>query len=686
MARVNNSNKIIINSNYFQAGTTIDLKLGVANSFYKSRNLDFRAQPSQMSVLPEARELSSNLSDMVLAIDQDVNGVRWGAGSLGNIYRIDVNNVISTVATMSEHGTAGMLYNQVTDQLYIMGQTKASMYGQTTTGNIGQPSFRDGTFAQNSSIATGCTSCYDPTIGGFGGALRSTASLAYPIHTVLVESENAFTLFSPDIEPGYSISPFIVAKGTGDWTLTLHDSQNNPLASVTKTNANLNSNGFNEFVFGKQVRVLVAGGIASGAANYHFHLTSTVNDGTVNVVPASSATSGSNFSQGNMMSLKFLWSAYRLVDTNNGWHPTALFGVATGTGNGQCMCIGNGQYLSTYNFSNDSSPTNLDWIRHQLVFKSGYEVCGLSTNNQYLVIAVERRSKNSSRNFQDGALYFWDGTTSQPSFIIDIPMGAPYGLYTFNNVTYFVVAGSLFAWSGGQTVVKVRRLAYQNTDYLGAADHTLVNPNMFTSRYNLLMMGYPSSTTNSNIEYGNWSWGAVELTFPNAYGFSYQLSNGRLNNNTDGVTNLQIGCNVNFVDSLYTSWSYTKDGATHYGLDIIDNFSSAAQSGMWMSLIFDGGARYQYKNANRVKVSFEPLPTGCTVTPFYILDRGTKITDASAATGDTDALIEINKRCHEIQYGFDFTCPKGLMTPPVFTGVTLEIDPLGSEIDVTSDS
>ena len=192
-------------------------------------------------------------------------------------------------------------------------------------------------------------------------------------------------------------------------------------------------------------------------------------------------------------------------------------------------------------------------------------------------------------------------------------------------------------------------------------------------------------STNPQIDYGNWSWGAVELTYPNSYGYSYKPSHGYLNNNTAGITNLQLGCNVNFVDSLYTSWSYTKGGVTSYGLDLLNNSSSAAQSGTWMSLIFDGGARYQQKQANRVKVSFQPLPTGCTVTPYYMLDRGNKVSFNSSTTGATDALIEVNKRCHEIQYGFDFTCPASQNVPIIFTGVTLEIDPLGSELDLGPD-
>lgn len=670
-----NTPKITINTNWFQGGISVDPKLAVPNSFYYAQNLDYRSKPSQMSVLPAPSQLST-LSDNILAMDQDLNGVRWGVGSAGNIYQIDTSDNVSVQATLPENGSAGIIYNQVTDQLYIPGQTAVSLYGQVTTGNPGQPSFQPDTFAQSVSTAAGCTQLYDANTLNYDLGLRSAATEAYSVPTTIIEDATDTCPFSPDIEPGYSISVFVITKGTGDWTLTLHDSNNIALATVTVSNADLNDESFNEFVFGKQVRVLVAAGGNYGAANYHWHITSTVDDSTAQVVTA-----------GDLSTANFQWFAYRLVETNNGWHPMAQFFVQTGSGSGAALCIGNGQYLSTYNFAQDSNPTNTQWIRHQLVFKAGYEVCSMTTNNQYLIIGVERRSKVAGRMFQDGALYFWDGTTSAPSFMIDVPMGAPYGLYSFNNVTYFACAGSLFAWSGGQTVIKVRQLAYQNTDYLDAVDTTIVNPNMFTSRYNLLMLGYPSSTTNQNINYGVWSWGSVELTFPNSYGLSYTLSNGYPNNKTP-ISNLQIGSVYNFVDTMYISWQYTDtDDVTHYGLDILNNFSSAAQSGSWLSLIYDGGARYKQKQADRYKVSFKALPAGCTVTPFYTLDRGATVTSTLASsTGSTNALMDINERFHEIQYGFNFTCPPGTNTPPTFTGVTLEVDPTEAEVEVMPDN
>lgn len=685
-----NTKKLSINQNYWQGGASISKKLGVANSFYYSQGFDFRSDPAQMSVLPGPSTIASNLTDLITAMDQDLSGVRWGIGNGGSLYKINTSNVLSKEAQLTENGSAGILYNQVTDQLYIPGQTKVSMFGQVTTGNPNNPAYRPDQFAESASTAPGCVNLYNTSDGFFDGAARNNSQSigvgitsatmgqvvtnttnTYSVLTALSEATGNFCFFAPDIEPFHSLWIYIKAKGTGDWTLKLHDSLNNELASVTITNANLTSAAYNQFSFGKQVRALVNASQTGTSATYHWHVTSTVADGTVGTINAS-----------DLSSADFVLFAYRLLQTKNTWHPTALF-----TGSGQpLLCIGNGPYLTTYNFGNDSNPTNAQWQRHRLVFKTGYEVCGLSTNNQFLVIAVERRSTNANRNFQSGALYFWDGSTNAPNFVIDVPMGAPYGLYTFNNVTYFACAGSLFAWSGGQTVIKVRKLAYQNTDYLGAVDSTIVNPNMFTSRYNLLMLGYPSSTTNPNINYGVWSWGAVELTFPNSYCLSYTLANGQLN--YSAANNLQIGCVQNFVDSMYVSWQYTDAGSvTRYGIDLVNNFSTGASTFSWQSLIYDGGVRYKTKNLLRMKLSFLSLPSGCTLQLGYSLDRGAFVWSTSAVANDTDIVLQINQgRFHELQWAIQGTCDSTVSTiSPTITGVTVEIDPLEDEIELRKD-
>ena len=695
-----NTDKFKINNQYFQGGVSVDPKLAVTNSFYQSQALDFRSKPSQISVLPGATQIASNMNDLITAMDQDLNGIRWGVGTLGGLYKINTSNVISKVAQLNENGSAGLYYNQLTDQLYIPGQTSVSMYGQVTSANPGNPNYKPNQFGISASQANGTVNLFnfdnlffDGSVGVRNNAagintgitnsnaqVTTYSTLTYSLPTTISEATTDLCFFAPDIEPFHSIDVYIATKGSGNWTLTLHDSLNNSLAAVTVSNANLTSNSYNKFAFGKQIRAIVNASQTGTSATYHFHLTSSVSSdtakaGTINASDLSSAD--------------FLLYAYRLIQTNNGWHPTAFF---TGSGIGQ-LCIGNGNYLSTYNFGNDSNPSNSQWVRHALYFKPGYEVCGITTNNQYLVIAAERRSTNANRSAQGGILYFWDGTTNSPNFLIDLPMGSPYGIYTFNNVTYFICGGSLFAWSGGQTVIKVRNIGYQNTDYLGVSDSTIINPNMMTSRYNLLMLGVPSKTSNPNLNYGIYSWGTVELTFPNSFGYSYLLSNGYQNNNTNGITNLQIGCIQNFVDSMYMSWSYTLAGQTYYGLDLIDNYSTPSLNFSWQSIIYDGGVRYKSKKALRLKLNFLPLPANTTLTLQYSLDRKAFVSadpnsniSYSAATGDTSIIVEFdNMRFFEFQYGFFGTCSSSATSQPIITGITVEVDPLEDETAMKKD-
>jgi len=695
-----------IHLNSFIGGQSIDYKYGITNSFYDAKGLDFRSKASQMTVLPGMTATASNLKDLITAMVQDKNGVRWAIGNQGYLYRIATSGTITNVAKLDSNGAAGIVYNQQTDQLYISGQQTISTYGPLSTGT---PVFRSGNFTINASNSFGTVNIYDAStnawdiarnnmatvstatgavnLNNYSTLITNTLSNNYILPNSIIETSINLSSFIPDIEPFYSIAVYITTKGTGNMTLTLHDSFNNTLASSTITNANLKT-GWNNFVFSTPggVRAVTSAyqtGFA-GQGQYHFHLSSSV---------LSDSTAVGTYASNDMSGVNMILFAYRMVQTTNGWHPMTTF-----TGK---LCIGNGNYLSTYDFSNDNNPDNAvsgthgyGWDRHAIPLDFGYEVCGLTVNNQYLVIAAEKRSSNNSTNFQDGYLYFWDGSNSLPNFKIEIPMGAPYSLTTLNNVTYFVCGGSLFAWGGGQQVIKVRYLAYQNTDYLNTYDKTIVNPNMMDVRYNLLMIGYPSTTTNYNINYGIYSWGSVELTYPNSFGYSYASSLapslGYVNSSS---LNMQLGMIKNFVDAMYMSWQYTDSNSiTHYGLDIVNNSSTPAPSFSWTSLIWDGGVRYKRKKGLRLKINFLPLPTGCTLQIWYSIDRGTQIiadplsgTVYQANPGDVSIVIELNNaRFYELQWGFYGTNTTAT-SPAIITGITAEIDPLEDEASVRQD-
>lgn len=694
-----NSNKFQINLGAFAGGMSVDYKNGVQNSFYNSAALDFRKKASQMSVLPGMSTVATNLTDLPVAMVQDPTGVRWAVGDQGSVYRISTSNVFSKVAQLSSASGHGIVYNQLSDTLYITGQQTVSLYGPITS-SVASPSFRPDVFGKSASTANGVVNLFNPLDNTYDGTGRNNAQSVglnvsitnasqisnnplatygtYVLKNTISESDGDYCVFAPDFEPFYSISVFVSVKGTGDWTLTLHDGFNSKIASATITNANVVAGSFNEFVFPAPGVRSFTGAIQSGlSAAYHFHLNSSVAADTAAV-----ATVTAN----SMVGTNFLLFVYRMVQTVNTWHPMTIF-----TGSTVLLCIGNGQYLSTYNFSNDDNPSNNVYNRERFPLDAGYEVCGLSVNNQYLVIAAEKRSSSNVNNFQDGMLYFWDGNNSTYNFKIQVPMGAPYSIYTFNNITYFVCAGSLYAWGGGQQVIKVRPISYQNTDYLGTADDTYVNPNMMDSRSNLLMIGYPSTTTNVNNSYGVYSWGSVELIYPNSFGLSYQLANGQTNFSV--ANQLKIGMIKNFVDALYVSWSYIdSNGVTRYGVDLTNNSSGAASTFRWDSLIWDGGVRYKMKQAMRYKINFLPLPAGSTLTPYYTLDRGTPITadtngtSFQVGTGATEVVVELDSaRFHELQWGFTGTCVAETMSPPTITGIVMEIDPLSDEVNVRKD-
>ena len=87
----------------------------------------------------------------------------------------------------------------------------------------------------------------------------------------------------------------IAAVGTGDWTLTVHDVQNKEIAAVTVTNANLNTGDY-EFMFDSVWDAVIG-------QDYHFHITSTVADGTVTTTTS-----------GNLNTVDF-HTYYQILDT-----------------------------------------------------------------------------------------------------------------------------------------------------------------------------------------------------------------------------------------------------------------------------------------------------------------------------------------------------------------------------------
>jgi hypothetical protein len=619
----NPENKVLPNQQFY-GGQSSDEAIGTPASFSYSRALDHRSNPSQLTVLPGPRKIAT-LNDLMLNMVQVANGTRYGYGDQGWIYKIDAANT-KTDVTKLPTGSDGMLYRSDSDAIYFATQTDVRRYYPIS----GTPTF-DQTYGPSKSIDT--------------AAYLTGGTNTYTIPTAIDEAQKQS--FQPDIEPFYSIKVNVVAKGTGNVTLTLHDGLNNTLGTSTVTAANMTT-GLVEFVFSTPVRGLVK----PNARTYHFHLSSTVADTTI-------ASSTAN----DLDSADYEVWASRLVDTINNYHPMAQFL--------QYTLIGNGNYLAVWEPLSDSNPPNTEFDRHRLTFPSGFEVCGIAVTDEFAVIACAKYSTDGTKDFQEGKLFTWDGVAKTYNQIVDVSGGEPAAIRSHENYPYFVVGDTLCAWPGGKNIVKVRKFANTDTMYSDTIENTRVYPNMMDVRDNLLHCGFPSVTTNTAIEHGVYVWGSLEKNYAASFNYGYVAS---AHQDTPTGSSIQLGCVRNFGDEMYISW---KDINGNYGLDIVDSICDPAPVFKWRARRFDAGAVYKQKEALRTQINTGALPSGITITPTYKIDDGAEQvqTEFAMTTGDTDKVAVINQGVfRRIKIGFDGTSTAS--TTPIIYGESLSWNPL----------
>lgn len=599
----------------FDAGMTVyGDKQGPVGSFLNGRSIDFRKRPNQISVLPGTAQIGQGqIDDLIVDMIQVADGTRYALGDTGKFYKISTSNVVTQEGDIGSSGYS-LVYRPDLDRIVICGATGASSY-YPVSGSPTSPVLEHSKYGNSASTS----------------AVRTGGSLTYTVPTSITESATAMLSFLPDIEPLVSVSLYVVTKGTGNWTLTLHDDANNVLGTKTIANASLTNNTLNEFTFSAPVRMLVK----PNARTYHVHATSTVADGTVAV------STKDDFSTANLTI-----TAARFVTPNNGLHPAIQFL--------QYICIGNERYLSAWE-PLETNPTNSQWVRHQLTFPPGYEVCGLALYNEFLAIACEKRSTSSTKDFQDGRIFFWNGIDTTYNFFIDVPEGSPYSLHSYKNVLHWTAGNAWWGYSGGAPI-KLKTFPNTDTEFSSIAASTVVYPNMSTVRNGILLMGFPSLTTSQTVEHGVYSWGAIDKNYPNSFGYSYVMSTGSRTNT--GSNNLRLGMVKNFGDSLYISWQDDTNNPSHYGLDVVNSSSAPASTASYESLISDNGTPYKRKSAYQLFATFAgALPAGATVTLKYKLDRAATWTSLTAVSSGSWAMFDLGgKQYYDIQFGADITC------------------------------
>lgn len=653
----------------FEGGQSTDLKVGIKNSQAYTQSLDFRKSPSQFSVLPApAREDNNIVKDLIVNEVMDNTGAIWAFGNQGYFYKRTTGGTWSVVDKLAT-GYFGEDYRKDTDSIYLCSSKAVSVYNPLTTTPSMTPNKYGPSYSQF---------VPDSSLPFNASPFQEGSTFFYTPPTAISEATTNLRYFQSDIEPLVKITVFVVTKGTGDWTLTLHDGLNNVLGSSTITNANLVNNTATDFFFTTATNGQVRIYIAPNARTYHTHLTSTVADGTVTTSIAN------DFSESDLQ----VW-ADRLIQTNNGMHPLVRFQ--------QYECFGNGNYLSIWEPLNSTDTTTMtspeisaEWVQHKLFFPEEYEVCGLATTNEFLVIAAEKNTTGNPTP-QEGILFFWDGVSPTYNYFVVIEEGSPYGIHTYKNIAYYYAGGAWYGIDSPTTIpVKLRTMPGTDTEFSSNSVPIIVYPYAATVRRGIQLMGWPSTSTNTSINFGVYSYGAVDKNYDESFGYSYIISTGT--KNYSASNNLQIGTVQAFGDLLHISWRDDLNGM--YGIDAVTNSSVPTAYSVWQSLIFDAGYVGKLKTALYMDCSFNDLPSGATITLGYQIDRsGTWVTSQAYSVTNlwegrhNYARFAINSssatggRFREIQLQIEINCSNAVTQPPAVTQVGLSFDDNRDEID-----
>lgn len=610
----------------FYGGQSEDIQLGAKAQYWYARHADTRKKPTNFTVLPGTAKTSAAIvTDLVLDMCQLPSGAKYAVGDSGNVYGVSINALWSLQGKLPEISGNGLLYRSDVDIAYISGQTGLARIKLVSTA----PVF-EGNFFQRGRTTT--STCY--MTGG-------TNTYATP--TTIKEDTVDMRTFISDIEPFYSIKIKVVSKGSGNLTLTLHDDANNLLSATTVTNATLTNNALNEFVFATPIRAL----ISPNGRTYHFHVTSTVADATIQTTTVNSL-------QDCDMEL---W-ANALVTTKSTLHPIYQFANLT--------LIGNERYVAVYEPLQDQ-PTTTDYSRHRLTFPPGYETIGFAQLDLYVAVGAAKYS--TTGEFQEGKIFLWDGVQTTYNRYWDVPEGAPESIFSEKNIISFISGGALYKSAGSQPV-KVRTFRNTDSEYSGASDITRAPVHGMTVRRGVLLMAYPFSTSNTSLEHGVYAYGAISSRYPDSWTFNYTMSTGSVLNN--GTNNLRVGMVKNYGDTLYISWRDDSKSPS-YGVDIVNNLSAPASDFELQCLQFLP-TPYHPKSGDKVIATFDPLPVGCQVRAKYMLDNsGTWTYGNYVTTGATFAIVDVaNKEFNGIQFGIE-----GIVgaTTPVINYIGLTFDP-----------
>lgn len=462
----------------------------------------------------------------------------------------------------------------------------------------------------------------------------------YALGIALSEAPADRQTFQPTKEPVKSVQLNIDDKGTGDWTVVIHDALNREIASVTVPNAQL-SDGYYEFTFAESFRPILT-------ASYHVHVYSTVADGVI-------VSSSLNDMEGTTGNTGAYFATFYQILVDDIYHPMTQFQ--------NFLVIGNERYVAKLEAGNLFNP-------HQITLPAGYRVRCFAKWNEYLAIGVWKG--NSITDTDQGKVFLWDGSTdtsgtSNVNTIVDVLEGGVNSMQGAAGILYIISGyeGKLSLYGGGATEKATQIPLLKRDEYCETA------PGAMTMWRSILRFGSTLNTDSSTVHQGVYGYGRLNAKYPNSLGFDFPLSLGDQTSNS-----VRIGCVFPAGQSLYTGWQ----SGNVFGIDRVSVTSDCYETATIEHCIIDGRRMSQKKLPLVWRVDCEPLTEGQSILIYYKADRESSwnLVETEDSVGATEIRAIVKKQVKEIQFKDVYNSTSGVS--PVIIQSAFENDDQGETI------
>jgi hypothetical protein len=632
----------VTQDNNLSTTTTYQLRLSVSNdgTAYETLAREASLQTALWQQVAVSWDASASTATFFL------NGVSLGT-AVGTKTAIHNNNSEFFVGcNKNDAGTATNFYNGLMDEvrLYNAERTAALfLTGLNTQIAVNTTSLQayykfngdlnDATANANNLTGSG-TPTYSSNVPYPSPTTRldidqtaTTTGNTYTLTTAINEGATHRKTFTPSKDPQKSLSVLIADTGTGNWTLTVHDSLNNTIASKTVAIASLTT-GYYEFIFSSVWRPLT-----NFTNEYHFHLTSSVAGGTV-----TSTTT-------NDLETVSYRTYFQFLVEDIEWHAAGKFL--------NFIFFLNERYLATYD------ATLYD--PNKLVFSAGWRARCYGYWQEYLAIGCMKGA--NIYDYDQGRIYFWDGYSPTFNFYIDVPEGGVNALLGTRGQLYIWAGwhGDLLVYEGGSSAKKLKEIPL-----LDPAEYAEVYPQAVAMWQANPRFGVAGNSNSSDINKAVYTWGSKNYNYPDTLTCDFPISTGNY-----GST-VKIGAILPFNKELLISW---QDNVA-YGVDYVNVSNNPYPTAYLEMMVEDLDVSYKEKQATQLVATFDPLNSGESINVKYMNEETDTTWNLNSDSPTTDDItirkIISNGRYFHMKVGVDLTT--STTTSPVLKSIVLETE------------